>query len=248
MIKIILGCIFLLFIINTRAVDTTKKQLIEANRLFLDGDNSCAIKLSEALKQAGVQDAGLYCNLGNGYYKTGKTGLAVLNYEKGLQISPLDGDIINNEALVNRQAGLPTFSSHLPGVNDNTVMTIIYKIINIAGLLFFISGLLYLLSSFTFSNNYNTFNRLVYRLCLFTSLPILATCGIIMYYYNSQRYGVIMTDTFTKTGPGTAAKKVYPLKEGEKVKILNQFENWYKVENYDSTTGWVSYDVLTLIN
>lgn len=55
---------------------------------------------------AGYSAAGLY-NLGNAYARTGKPGLAVLNYERARLLDPNDPDIEANLRHVRESAGLP---------------------------------------------------------------------------------------------------------------------------------------------
>src|SRR5271154_2724545 len=58
---------------------------------------------------AGYSAAALY-NLGNAYARTGKPGLAVLNYERARLLEPNDPDINANLRHVREAAGLPAES------------------------------------------------------------------------------------------------------------------------------------------
>ena len=59
-----------------------------ANSAYLDGDYPTAVKYYEQLVSDGVVNADLFYNLGNTYYRTGRFGPAIANYERALHIRP----------------------------------------------------------------------------------------------------------------------------------------------------------------
>ncbi|MCL4694456.1 MAG: tetratricopeptide repeat protein [Candidatus Hydrogenedentes bacterium] len=59
-----------------------------ANAAFLEDDFQTAIKGYEQLVSDGVADADLFYNLGNAYYRAGRLGPAIANYERALHLRP----------------------------------------------------------------------------------------------------------------------------------------------------------------
>jgi tetratricopeptide (TPR) repeat protein len=59
-----------------------------ANRAYVEGRFDEAIKRYEALVSAGVVHEDLFYNLGNAYFRSGKIGAAIFNYERALRIDP----------------------------------------------------------------------------------------------------------------------------------------------------------------
>ena len=68
----------------------------EANAQYERGEFSGAAQQYEALIDSGYEDAVLYYNLGNAYFKNGDLGRAVLNYLRAEELSPRDADIRAN--------------------------------------------------------------------------------------------------------------------------------------------------------
>ncbi|MXY44102.1 MAG: hypothetical protein F4Y50_08645 [Dehalococcoidia bacterium] len=68
----------------------------EANEQYEDEEYAAAAQQYEALVASGYEDAALYYNLGNAYFKDGDIGRAVLNYLRAEELSPRDADIRAN--------------------------------------------------------------------------------------------------------------------------------------------------------
>lgn len=59
-----------------------------ANAAYLEDDFQAAINGYEQLVSDGVTDADLFYNLGNAYYRVGRLGPAIANYERALHLRP----------------------------------------------------------------------------------------------------------------------------------------------------------------
>jgi tetratricopeptide (TPR) repeat protein len=59
-----------------------------ANVAYMDGDHLTAANLYEQLVSDGVVNADLFYNLGNSYYRMGRLGPAIANYERALHVRP----------------------------------------------------------------------------------------------------------------------------------------------------------------
>ena len=70
--------------------------MAEANAQYARGEYADAAQQYEALIDSGYEDAVLYYNLGNAYFKNGDLGRAVLNYLRAEELSPRDADIRAN--------------------------------------------------------------------------------------------------------------------------------------------------------
>lgn len=78
-----------------------------ANRAFGTGKYSEAIAGYEKIVKENGYSASVLFNLGNAYYRNGQVGLAILNYERALRLSPRDPDIHANLKYARTQSGLP---------------------------------------------------------------------------------------------------------------------------------------------
>jgi uncharacterized protein YgiM (DUF1202 family) len=58
---------------------------------------------------------------------------------------------------------------------------------------------------------------------------------------------VFAQESRVKTDPNRTSEELFRLHEGTKVQIIESYEDWYKIELADKTTGWVpSQDVRTI--
>jgi tetratricopeptide (TPR) repeat protein len=67
-----------------------------ANALYKDGQYDAAVQEYEQLLQSGRTSGNLYFNLGNAYFKAGKKGKAIVNYERARRLIPGDPDLRAN--------------------------------------------------------------------------------------------------------------------------------------------------------
>ena len=63
-----------------------------AEELYSGGRYAEAAEQYEILVGQGVRDGSVCYNLGNAYFKSGRLGLAILNYERALEQMPGDAD------------------------------------------------------------------------------------------------------------------------------------------------------------
>lgn len=65
----------------------------EANRLYLEQKYDAAISRYESVIKNGYESGGVYFNLGNAYFKSGKLQNAILNFERAKKLIPNDDDV-----------------------------------------------------------------------------------------------------------------------------------------------------------
>jgi tetratricopeptide (TPR) repeat protein len=82
---------------------TSGAPVMEANRLYEDGQFAQAATAYQALLDDGVQDGRVYYNLGNAHFKMGDLGRAVLNYRRAQGRLPRDPDVEANLDLARAQ-------------------------------------------------------------------------------------------------------------------------------------------------
>ena len=76
-----------------------------ANLLYESGDFEEAALSYERLVRLGYEDATLYYNLANAYYRNEDDGRAMLNYLRARRIAPFDEDIAANLSLTREKVG-----------------------------------------------------------------------------------------------------------------------------------------------
>ena len=78
-----------------------QQMMKDANKLYREGKFEAAIETYKQIEKGGYEGTSLYYNLGNSFYRVGKIGYAILNYEKALKLSPTDEDAKHNLAFAN---------------------------------------------------------------------------------------------------------------------------------------------------
>lgn len=71
----------------------------QANDAYLRGDFAAAAEGYEALISENIEDASVFFNLGNAYFRLSRLGLAIANYERALRLEPGFDDAHENLAL-----------------------------------------------------------------------------------------------------------------------------------------------------
>ena len=92
---------FLIVLLLQLSVEPPTKAFVQAEILYQEGSFEEAARVYEEVSTLGFEDAVVYYNLGNAYFKAGHLGRAVLNYERALVLMPQDDDIITNLAYAN---------------------------------------------------------------------------------------------------------------------------------------------------
>lgn len=223
---------------------TPQQQFEKANQLYQQNKYSEAAGIYQQLINQGYPLPDLYFNAGNAYYKSNRTGMAVYNYEKALQLDPGHEAAAHNLALVNQRVQgfteeLPLLFfqkwwlqwEHLHSSNGWATGSILLFWILIAGIL------AYLLTE------------------RFATRPVRVGIGVIamftviycfmsIYTYstaNSHHLGIVMASGIkAKPGPDQGGKDLFELNEGMKVEVLDATEDYCKVQLADGKTGWVT--------
>jgi tetratricopeptide (TPR) repeat protein len=247
----ILLTVFLFSFVNVFAanIDESMKQ---AGEYYRKGEFDKAIQIYEQLINEGYEGTSLFFNLGNSYYRIGKLGYSILNYERALKISPSDEDVKHNLAFTNLSTvdkiqPLPTFflfewwESLLASltVNGWTYAAFIFYIILLVLIIFYF------------------FARTIFqqKIILFSSLGVIVilaiTISLLVVKINREQTlinGVIIEQTTTvKTSPDPNSTDAFVIHEGLKVKLEDKLDQWTKIRLTDGKVGWIENNAVEKI-
>lgn len=240
MVKYILSLLLLLVCMQAWAAleDKTEATFQKGVEHLQQARYAEAITVYEILEKNGHLSPELYCNLGNAYYGSGQIGKAALYYEKALALSPLDTQLMQNSNLINPKEmyevnGFLQMSSHeFLKIGDNGVFLAV-------GLLL-ISSVLFLIQAFSLLPvNYGRYlygYRYLFGLSILVLIISVATIKLVQY---DTAAVITIKDAAGRMGPSERAKKIFDLQEGEKAKVIRQFEGWYKIKKTDGKEGWI---------
>jgi len=97
---ILLVCMNCLIQVVLLAEATPRTAMQAANEAYQSGDYRAAIEQYQALLEQGYFSTALYHNLGNAWYQIDRPGMAVLNYQRGLELAPSDRGFRQNLELI----------------------------------------------------------------------------------------------------------------------------------------------------
>lgn len=181
----------------------------------------------------GYSAAALF-NQGNAFAHKGRTGLAILNYERALLLAPGDADIAANLHFVRAKAGLPDVTEswlvqRLTSVRPNALAWL-----GSAGLV--LAGLS-VLSGRLFPGRQRTFCSLA----LVGALLAAATVGgAIVMWPRVHEAVVIASKAPARTSPVAAADEAFALREGETVTVRAMRPDFALVQTPAGRAGWVA--------
>jgi len=236
--------VFLMIISFTMFGQSVEESMQQAGEHYRKGQFDEAIEIYDRLLNEGYEGTSLYFNLANSYYRIGKLGDAILNYERALKLSPSDEDVKHNLAFANlstidRIQPLPTFflfqwwESILASltVNGWTYLAFIMFILLI------ISIVIYFFAKTIFQQ----------KLILFSGLGILGfflvVLSLLIVKINREENvinGVVIEQSVTvKTSPDEKSTDAFVIHEGLKVNLEDKLDNWVKIKLADGKVGWI---------
>ncbi len=78
---------------------------------------------------------------------------------------------------------------------------------------------------------------------LFITLILFITSCCFLFFVNSsnaQPYGVLISDNgYVKTAPSTESDNRFIIHEGVKFKLIDEVDNWSRIELLDGNDGWI---------
>lgn len=215
-----------------------------AGNYYRNGEFNKAIEIYEKIRNDNYEGTSLYFNLANSYYRIGKLGFAILNYERALKLTPSDEDVKHNLAFANlstvdRIQPLPTFflfewwESLLASLSVNGWTYVSF---------FFYLLLMILIVIYFFAKTISQ-----QKLILFSGLGVLLllilTVSLLIVKINREQTvigGVVIEQSITvKTSPDSQSTDAFVIHEGLKVNLEDQLDEWIKIRLADGKVGWV---------
>lgn len=247
--------VFLLFLLisNILSAQDNDKLFANANALYKDGKYQEAITIYEQLEKSNLVSTELYYNLGNCYYKLNKVAPTIYNYEKALQINPLNEDARNNLVFAKRLSldrieEVP--KSFFQKFNLEYISKLTYEdwavvciILSLLGTVLF---LLYFLSLAPARK------RLFFTTSMLSYIVLVISLFISFNQYykkiNIVEAIVYVTEVSVKNEPTKNADEAFIIHEGTKVLVLDKVDDWKKIQLLDGKIGWLKANEINLLN
>ncbi|MCD4781282.1 MAG: tetratricopeptide repeat protein [Candidatus Omnitrophica bacterium] len=210
----------------------------QANDRYRQGQYQEAILLYEQILNDGQASGALYYNLGNSYFKTGRVGMAILNYERARKYIPKDSDLRANYAFALSQVkktsstqNPPFIKRMLDSYHRQFSLDLIARIIFVLYACGLISAVVFMCSRWS-----SVITRVVLGL-----IAVLLVLHLITFFYKKDieaGAAVMIGQEDALFEPQMKATKHFTLFDGTRVRIIEQREDWIKVQRLDGKMGW----------
>lgn len=215
-----------------------------ANQAFIQGEYMYAAELYEEILAMGLASADLFYNLGNAYFKENQIGMAILNYERALQMRPFDENILFNLELarsrtVDRIEPLPQIFYqrwwkqfiYLRTIDGWARIALVFMIFSLMALLWFF-----------FSNSS------IKKKAGFALAMLLLLFSVIFFYAAHRQYilqfkrnaAIVMAPrVVVKSAPGETSPDLFVIHEGTKLFMGDDLGEWTEIRLENGNTGWL---------
>jgi len=221
----------------------------KANEFYQQENYQEAAQLYEELLASEKHSADVYFNLGNAYYKLNQIAPAIFNYERALLLQPNNKDVQTNLKFAQNmtideiksapKVGFRNWLSGFTSVYHYDVWAKIAVGFSVLCLLGFVG--------FYFINRM-VVKRIFFTLMLLFLLSSIVSITLSVFEKNrAEGYNpaIIFSETIAlKIEPRSVAADVITLHEGTKVFILEDLDDWFRVELADGTKGWLQKETV----
>ena len=217
------------------------------------GDWEGAVAAWSAIEAEGLESPELYYNIGNAFFKSSDYAHAILYYERALKLDPSYSDARFNlefarESVQDRIESVPEFFlktwirrlGYLFSSDTWAALFLVLLGLALAG------ALLFLLGTGAARRRTGFFAGLAALLLAFCCLGFASSQKAA--YNRADSAIVTVPVSSVRSSPGAeAAKDLFVLHEGTRVRILDEVGGWWNIELSDGRQGWIPSSDLELI-
>ena len=234
--------VFLLGVGGAAAQDQVQERWQAATSAYEGGQFAEAIEQYEALLPAYGRSAALHHNLGNCYYRLGQISQAVLHYERALKYRPGRADTRGN--LVLARAQIEDGVIPLPGFfltrwlrqASWVLAPVLWGVLSVLSAWALIGLIIWRMLR-------GPLQRHRFFLIIPMGLFVITTClGLVRYLdLHDRDTGVVMEARMTlRAAPDAMSAGIREIAGGEKVRILDSLDHFYKVRLLNYEEGWLA--------
>lgn len=246
--------IILLLLINVGLYaqpDSLLQQYTEANNKYKENKFDEAIVLYKSVLASGYEASEVYYNLGNSYFKQNEIAKSILNYERALELSPSDNDVLNNLEYANMFVK-DEFNKVPDFIFDKFYSSILHLFSSDAWAIISIITFIIMLGLivwFLFSNIILCRKTAFYLSILFLFISI----SSVFFSYKTKdlltkpHSAIIMEINTIKSSPEKSGTELFIINPGVKVKIKEEYNNWFEIILPNGKIGWIKSNFIEII-
>jgi len=218
----------------------------KGNTFYEEGRYDEAIQKYSILLELGYENGTLYFNIGNCYFKKGKLGKAIVNYERARRLIPRDSDLKENAKFALSKIKYRTADSsswYKRILRKFNLFTINEITLILAGI--YAAAILYLIVSLFFHKARR------YRVIILAVSMVVFVLFSISFYDKVSAVGreaiIISENAGVRFEPIDSATIYFTLYEGMKLYVIETKTNWTKIRRRDGKTGWIKRKDMEMI-
>jgi tetratricopeptide repeat protein/SH3 domain-containing protein len=228
----------------SRAFATTPAELFQGgNSAYEQGKFQEAAEAYERVLGYGVADPRVLYNLANAYFKLGKLGPAILNYERALRLDPSDQDARDNLELARGQIRDRVEEAEIPYpikvVQDSLDIVPVDALSAVFLCLYAIAcGLA---GCLPFTTGGGRRRLLGYSAAAVGVLALVAGGALVeTIQTRTAARGIVMTDRVdVLSGPSAENTVLFTVHEGTRLELRNRRDGWLQVSLPNAMSGWI---------
>lgn len=221
----------------------------QGNSAYAEGDYEAAVRAYEKILEMDQTAAEVHYNLGNAHYRLNNIGPSIFHYEKALQLDPNDSDIRNNLQFAQNMT-----VDAVEEMEQNGFIRWWHSFLGSFGttgwaILGIVCMFLFVLSFLAYYFNAVPFMK---RMFFLTGLTLLffsissVTLGFLRYdQLRSQDFAIVFAEEVgISSEPNDRGEDLFFLHEGTKVEVLEEFQEWFKIELANGNQGWIQQQAI----
>ena len=251
LVRIINGVLILLCVPVFIFAQDIQASFQEANTAYRNEDYTSAINLYNGLINQGYTSSKLNYNLGTAYLKVDSIALANLYLERALKQAPFDDRIQGNLSLA--RSKVETDIYEVPQFILKRFWDVWTNILSPNGWVIVQVLILMLILIIVYYWQFKSTGILRRRLGLM-SLFLVVVIGIMFlsgtyaaYQMRAQNSGIVMFEHQLLSGPDERAPIIQEISSGVKVIILDEVDEWLRVELLNKEAGWIEENSIVRI-
>lgn len=238
--------LLVLFVLSSKIIlgSDAEETMKQGNQFYMNNNYEKAIEKYSELVKKGYSGKELFYNLGNAYFKTGRIGFSILNYEKALRLAPSDEDIIYNLKIANaRTVDKIEIFPRLFLIQWWESLVNFYSVNGWTQIIY----VLYLLIIALVGAFFLTRRHRVQKLSLAGLIPLIIVFALSVFilalkinFESTQQTGILVENTASvKLSPDRQSGDAFIIHEGIKVNVEDKVNGWLKIRLADGKVGWI---------
>jgi len=248
-IRILLILIVLAVMTSMGFADHNQYLFEQGNKFYQQEQYEEAVKSYESILHNGYENWALYYNLGNAYFRLGKLGKAIVNFERAYRLNPDNEDVLFNLNLAKMRA-----VDNIPVSPLTEWMQKVKYAMSMSAIIWLTFGFYFLLA-ILISMRILLRQRFWQRLAKILLVPVVIILLVMssLFYLRaheetSVKYAILLIEKTDVLGsPEESGTVLFSLHEGVKFKVETYNDGWARIRLANGSVGWVKKDVFEII-